>query len=184
MRIFLIILLFALGMSAWAQDNIVLENGQNYDASKVLPLIDSLYTGNDQLITFRIKMTDKPDEKSDYFVLSRKGNTFKTFRYNNLTRKLQDLDLSREDYSLLWNTFIQNKLFGIKDEKDISIFCPKKYEIYGSYTYEFLILSNGKMKKLSYYDPEYYDNACYGTPERRLVINAVSAVKYVLNKMR
>lgn len=70
----------------------------------------------------------------------------------------------------------------MRNEKDIPNFCLGKYAIYHSYTYEFVLLTKDKMKILSYYDPEYYDNACYGIPERQKVINSVSVVNHVLNR--
>ena len=83
---------------------------------------------------------------------------------------------------LVWDTFIQNDLFTMENESDIPLFCLEKYRIYNSFTYEFVLLNNGKMKKLSYYDPEYYDNACYGMAERKKIINSVAVITHVLTQ--
>lgn len=184
LKISLLSFLLLTGITAWSQENIILENGQDYDPARVLPFMDSLHTGSDLVITFRVKVTDKPNERSDYFILSRSGSDFKACRYNTGPDKLQEISLPPGSYDFLWKTFIQNELFTIKDEKDISNFCPKKYQIFDSYTYEFIILSGGRMKKLSYYDPEYYDNACYGLAERMKIINSVSAINYVLDERK
>ncbi len=90
------------------------------------------------------------------------------------------MSLSKQSMELIWDTFVQNELFSLKNEKDIPNFCLGKYQIYNSHTYEFVILNKGVLKKLSYYDPEYYDNACYGMPERRKIINSASVINYVL----
>ena len=74
---------------------------------------------------------------------------------------------------------MQNELFSIRDEKDIANFCAAKYYIYNSYTYEFMLLSKDQMKILSYYNPEYYDEACFGMAERRKIINSVSVIHYI-----
>jgi hypothetical protein len=57
----------------------------------------------------------------------------------------------------------------------------EKYQVYNSHTYEFVILSSEFMKTLSFYDPEYYDNVCYGMSERKKIVNSVSVINYVLN---
>lgn len=79
---------------------------------------------------------------------------------------------------MIWKNILQNEIFSLKNEKDLSNFCALKYHIYDSYTYEFTILSKSSMKVLSYYNPEYYDEVCYGLPERKKIINAAAAFAF------
>ena len=129
-----------------------------------------------------MKLTDSNDEKSDYFILARKGENLLAYNYLTATKTLEPLTLSTELLDLAWKTFIQNDLFTIQNEKDIPNFCLGKYQIYNSYRYEFVLLNKGIMKKLSYYDPEYYDNACYGMAERQKIINSVSVINYISSR--
>ncbi len=157
-----------------------MESGPGFDAHFAEPFLDSLYAENDHVVCFQVKLWEQ--ERSDYFILTRKDSILKAYTYASGSAKLQQLQKDRGSLGLIWKTFIQNDLFNIPDEKNIPNFCPEKYRIYNSFTYEFLIFSQGKMKKLSYYDPEYYDNACYGMSERKKVINSAAVVGYVINK--
>jgi hypothetical protein len=165
----------------YAQD-ISSENLEEFIPGKANKLIKSFYSENDHVIAFRVKLTDKQDEESDYFILTKKEDKLIAYTYSMKTSTLKMLDLTIASLDLIWKTFLQNDLFKIRDEKDIQNFCPEKYRIYHSYTYEFIIFSMGQTKKISYYDPEYYDNACYGIAERRKVINSASVINYVINK--
>ena len=164
-----------------AQEVFTMEHGDNINAQSVEPFLHSLYSENDHVISFRVILTER-DEKSDYFILTRKGGVLNAYSHSDATNTLQQLNLGNQSLDLIWRTVMQNNLFTIRDEKNIQNFCPEKYRIFNSFTYEFLILSKGKMKKLSYYDPEYYDNVCYGMTERKMVINVAAVVAYVLNK--
>jgi hypothetical protein len=156
-----------------------IENGKDYNAALVQPFLYPLYEKSDYVISFRIRQGDKQDEKSDYFILTRKAGALTAYNYSVERDKTTPLPLSPTSLELVWKTFVQNELLLIRDEKDIPVFCPEKYQVYVSHTYEFMILSGGKMKKLSYYDPEYYDEACYGVDERKKIINCAAAIRYV-----
>jgi hypothetical protein len=123
-----------------------------------------------------------PDERSDYFVLTKKGDSLSAYNYLKTANRLELLHLSKESLELVWQTFIQNDIFNMQNEKDIPNFCPKKYHVYNSYTYEFVLFTKDTMKTLSYYDPEYYDNTCYGMAERKKIINSVAAITHVLSR--
>ncbi len=178
---FFIVLLFIPGVLL-AQKCVSIENGMDYDSDQVSTFLLGLQKTNDYVISFRTRLTGKNDEKSDYFILTNNNGKLSAYTYQNKANKLQQINLPAESLGLVWKTFIQNDLFKIRDEKDIANFCADKYQIYNSYTYEFVLLSKGKMKKLSYYNPEYYDTACYGMEERQKIINSVSVVDYLLNK--
>ncbi len=173
-------LLFIPGL-LFAQGAVVLENGKNYDPELVRPFLQGLRQTNDYVISFRTKLTDKKEENSDYFILTNNDGKLSAYTYLRQASKLQQIDVPSTSLDLAWKTFVQNDLFGIRDEKDIPNFCPEKYQVYNSYTYEFVILSKGKVKQLSYYNPEYYDNACYGMDERKKIINSISVVNYIMN---
>lgn len=175
------IFLFLFSCSLYGQ-KISLESGEEFIPGKANKLIKSLYSENDHVITFRVKLTGKQDEESDYFILAKNQDKLHAYNYFMRTSALKELDLTAVSLDLIWKTFIQNDLFSISDEKDIQNYCPEKYRIYNSYTYEFIIFSMGQTKKISYYDPEYYDNACYGIAERRKVINSASVIDFVINK--
>ena len=165
-----------------AQDVISIKNGESYKAERVNAFLHDLHSSNDYVISFRLKLTDRIDERSDYFVLTKKGDDLSAYNYLKKTNRLEPLHLSKESLKLAWRTFIQNDLFTMQNEKDIPNFCPEKYNVYNSYTYEFVLLTKDTMKTLSYYDPEYYDNACYGMPERKKIINSVSVVSHILSR--
>lgn len=181
LKILLIVILFIFCSASKAQELISIKNGETFNPEKVENFLLSLQSQNDYVISFRVKLTDTVNEKSDYFVMLMKDKTLVAFRYLAESENLQPLNLPIESLDLVWNTFIQNDLFGIQNESDIPIFCLEKYHVYNSYSYEFVILSKDKMKKLSYYDPEYYDNACYGMIERKKVINSVAVINHVLS---
>lgn len=162
--------------------DIFMKNAESYQPERVSAFLHKLHDANDYVISFRLKLTDSNDEKSDYFILAREGENLSAYNYLKATKTLEPLKLSTELLELAWKTFIQNDLFTMQNEKDISNFCLGKYQIYNSYTYEFVLLNKATMKKLSYYNPEYYDNACYGMEERKKIITSVSVINYVLRR--
>lgn len=183
MKTFLIIFSFIFCSNLKAQEAVLIKNAESFKSERVESFLHDLNNKNDYVIAFRLKLTDKPDERSDNFVLVRKDKKLAAYNYLTMPGKLKPLNLSVGSLQLVWDTFIQNDLLSMQDESEIPVFCLEKYRIYNSYTYEFVLLNNGKMKKLSYYDPEYYDNACYGMAERRKIINCVSVISHVLNPL-
>lgn len=177
--VFILLVLF--DVELYAQEPVRIENGQDYSVQSVPPFLHALYNKNVHIISFRVKFSDQ-DERSDYFILTRKGSNLSAFNYTEKSHHLESLKLSDKSLELAWNTFIQNGLFSMQNEKDIPNFCLEKYQIYNSHTYEFVVLNNGTMKKLLYYDPEYYDIACYGMVERQKIINIVSVINHVLRR--
>lgn len=176
------ILLFVLSAFVFAQEDPAIENGKNYDVRQVSPFLHSLYEKNDIVIAFSVTYAGRPDNGSDDFILTRKANNILVYTFNQRSGTLKQLNIPAESLDLIWKTFIQNDIFKMRDESDIANFCAEKYHIYNSYTYEFTLLSKGRMKKLSYYAPEYYDEACYGMPERQKIINCAAVITYVLFK--
>ncbi len=165
-----------------AQDTISIKNGESYKADRVNAFLHNLHSSNDFVISFRVKFTDKKDERSDYFILTKKGENLSAYNYFQEINQLQPLQLASESLNLVWRTFTQNDIFTMQNEKDISVFCPDKYNVYNSYTYEFVLLTKDTVKTLSYYDPEYYDNVCYGMSERKKIINSVAVISHVLSR--
>lgn len=161
---------------AFAQEEI--ENGKAYDPVHVNPLLNHLYQKNGLVIAFRTSISGRTEHDKNYFILSRNGNKNIAYSFNQQRDSLINLNLTDDDLNLIWKTFIQNDLFKMKNEADNLNFCPEKYHIFNSFTYEFIILSKGQMKMLSYYDPEHYDQYCYGMPERKKIINCVSVINY------
>ena len=157
-----------------AQNEIAIENGIEYDAVKIKPFLHALHEQNEYVIAFRVLLPSSSQEsKSDYFVLTRLGHNVQAFRYKN---EIEKLSLTDQSLELLWKNLMQNELFALKDEKELSNFCAKKYAIYHSYSYEFTLISKTRIKTLSYYYPEHYDEVCFGMAERKKIINAVSAI--------
>lgn len=138
--------------------------------------MQSLSTKNDFVLAFRTYFPGEDASLAKYFILTGKGEQLRAYSYSGVKDMLKDLNLSANSLDQIWRTFKQNELFRIRDEKDIPNFCAKKYDIYESYTYEFTILSKGRMKVLSYYSPEYYIEACYGISERQNIINSVAII--------
>jgi hypothetical protein len=179
-KISLTILIVGFYTAVLAQNNPVIENGQPYNKASVRPFLGSLQSDNDYVLTFRIKTIF--DQDPDYFVLTKKGDKLFTYIYSQNTQKLTDLPVKTDSLkTLLWKAYTEFDIFKIKNEKELSVFCPEKYKIFDSYTYEIVLLSKDRMKLLSYYDPEYYDRVCYGMPERQKIINCASLIKYVLS---
>lgn len=152
-----------------------------YDDSKVQPFMQMLNAKNDFVIGFRTYFPAEAASGSEYFILSGNGKQLKVYSYSANKGGLKDLNLSPMVIDQIWKTFQQNDLFRIRNEKDISNFCAKKYDIYESYTYEFTILQKTLMKVLSYYSPEYYIEACYGIAERQNIINSVAAINLLFH---
>ena len=176
LKLFFSILALIISIQGFAQENTRIENGMQYKPSLVQPFIHELYQKNDFVILFRNLLPDKIEFESSYFVFAGKGDQFTAYTYSLNKPGLVNLNLSISKLNLIWKTFEQNELFKIRDEKDIPNFCAKKYDIYGSYTYEFTILSKGYMKILSYYNPEYYTEVCYGISERQNIINSAAII--------
>lgn len=176
MKTFLTILFFIISVDASSQDLVPIENGMEYKPSLVKPFMNELYEKNDFVVLFRTEFAERTEVGSSYFVLTGDKKQLNAYRYSRDEPRLVNLNLPISQLNLIWKTFQQNELFRIKDEKDIPNFCAKKYDIYGSYTYEFTILSKGYMKVLSYYNPEYYSEACFGISERQNIINSVAII--------
>jgi hypothetical protein len=164
--------------AAFSQEHFRIENGMDYDDSLVLPFMRTLNSTNDYVLVFRTFFPGEEAGKSDYFVFSAKAEQFKSYFYSGTDGYLKELSLSVLSLKQIWNTFDQNNLLSLRDEKNIPNFCARKYHIYESYTYEFTIYFKGKLKVLSYYSPEYYIDACYGIPERQNIINSVAVIKH------
>lgn len=176
MNLFCRLSLILFSFSTYAQDSIRLENGQPYDPSVFGLEIQKLHDEYDNLILFRIIQPGKTT--TNYFIIACNSNQLNAFEYNPSAGEKTVRNLNQTNLGTIWKNLIQNDLFSIKNEKDIANFCALKYHIYDSYTYEFTIISKSDMKVLSYYNPEYYDEVCYGLPERKKVINSASAFIY------
>ena len=177
--IFFIAFLFS-SFNLLAQDEIAIENSWEYNSFEIQPFLNTLHEQNDYVIAFRVVLPlSSQGFKSDYFILTRLGKYFKAFRYSG---KIEKLNLTDQSLELLWKNLVQNELFAMKDEKELFNFCPKKYHVYNSYSYEFTLISKSRVKTLSYYYPEHYDEVCFGMPERKKIINAVSAIDLIALK--
>jgi hypothetical protein len=137
----------------------------------------TLNSNNDYVLVFRTYFPGEAASGSDYFVFSAKGEQFSSYFYSGAEGYLKELSLSAVSLKQIWDTFDQNDLLKLRDEKNIPNFCARKYDIYESHTYEFTIFYKGRMKVLSYYSPEYYIDACYGISERQNIINSVGMIK-------
>jgi len=181
MKIYLTIVLFGLCTILRAQDNPVIENGESYNEEVIPTFLIPLQRANDYVMTFRTTNPLNPDP--DYFVLTRKTGKLTAYIYSTGSRKLTSLTVKTDSLkNLLWKAYTEFDMFKIKDQKDIPpVFCPEKYEIVGSYSYEIIMVSKDRMKQLSYYDPEYYDRVCSGIAERQKIINTASLISYVLS---
>jgi hypothetical protein len=169
-------------LHSYSQDEIRIENGRDYMPSSVPSFMHSLHAENDFVVAFRTFFSKEAASGSDYFILTGRSKQLSAYRYSDANAGLSCLNLSSTSVDMIWKTVQQNQLFSIRDEKDIPNFCAKKYDIYDSYTYEFTILSKGRMKVLSYYNPEYYIEACYGISERQNIINLVSVLDLLVPK--
>lgn len=180
MKVFLFLTFLIFSLSVLAQNEIVVENGVEYSSVSVKPFLHTLHEQNDYVIAFRVLLPlSSPGTKSDYFILTRLGKYFQAYRYMD---KIEKLNLTNRSLELLWKNLVQNELFAMKDEKELLNFCPKKYHVYNSYTYEFTLISKSRIKTLSYYNPEHYDETCFGMSERKMIINAVSAIDLIALK--
>jgi len=182
LKIFLALSILLFALPAYSQDVLRIENGIEYDDTKVQPFMQMLNAENDFVIAFRTYFPAEAPSGLEYFVLTGKGEQLKAYIYSVKKGGLKNLNLSLGSIDQIWKTFQHNDLFRIKNEKDIPNFCAKKYDIYESYTYEFTILSRGRMKVLSYYSPEYYIEACYGIAERQNIINSIAVINLLAHQ--
>lgn len=169
--LFFFISIYFVPLRVFAQELNILEHGTEIDALALNPLLGTLEKQNEFVIAFRVLVKAIPDSASNYFILTKNSNQFKAF---NMGVKLDELKLLDAKLALMWSNFVQNGLLSMKDERDLVDVCPKKYHIYYAHTYEFSILSKGKIKILTYYYPEYYDEVCPGIEERKQIINSVA----------
>jgi len=184
LKIFLALSILLFVLPAYSQDVLRIENGIEYDDTKVQPFMQMLNAKNDFVIAFRTYFPAEAASGSEYFVLTGRVEQLKAYLYSAKEGGLKDLNLLPNSLDQIWKTFQHNDLFRIKNEKDVPNFCAKKYDIYESFTYEFTILSRGRMKVLSYYSPEYYIEACYGIAERQNIINSVAAINLLFHTQR
>lgn len=180
MRVIALLFTMLLGFSTVAQDLPTLTHGFSVDTSAVHPILRSLQRDNQLVIAFRVKLADKASQAPDYFIMTKNSDKLTTYVFSRGDLKL--LGLNQKQLLLVWNTFRQNDLFGMRDEKDIPNFCAEKYKSFNSYTYEFTILTGSKMKTLSFNEPEYYDIVCFGMDERKKIINSAEVVALVRKK--
>jgi hypothetical protein len=181
MKIYFTILLLGFCTVILAQDKPVIENGEPFNVESVPPFLASLQKDNDYVLTFRTTSPRNPEP--DYFVLTRKGTKLSSYLFDQNSQKLTNLPIKTDSLkNLLWKAYTEFDIFKIKDQKELSVFCPEKYEIFDSYTYEIILVSKERMKLLSFYDPEYYDRVCPGMDERQKVINCASLISYVLSR--
>jgi hypothetical protein len=167
-------------LSVLAQNEIAVENSVEYSSVNVKPFLHTLHEQNDYVIAFRVLLPlSSQGTKSDYFILTRQGKYFRAFSYRDAIEKLSIPDQKLE---MIWKNLVQNELFAMKDEKELFNFCPKKYHVYNSYSYEFTLISKTRMKTLSYYYPEHYDEVCFGMSERKKIINSVAAIELLALK--
>jgi hypothetical protein len=177
LKIFFTLFFEAYYFPAFSQDRLKIENSIEYNDSLVQPFMRTLNSNNDYVLVFRTYFPGEAAPGSDYFVFSAKGKQFSSYFYSGAEGYLKELSLSAVSLKQIWDTFDQNDLLKLRDEKNIPNFCARKYDIYESHTYEFTIFYKGRMKVLSYYSPEYYIDACYGISERQNIINSVGMIK-------
>ena len=173
--IFFITFLFT-SFNLLAQNILAVENGIEYNSAVVKPFLHTLHEQNDYVIAFRVVFPSSQKLNSDYFILTRIGQIYQAFRYID---GIEKLSLPDQKLELIWKNLVQNDLFSMKDEIGLSNFCPKKYHVYNSYSYEFTLISKDKVKTLSYYYPEHYDEACFGMSESKMIINAVCPIDLI-----
>jgi hypothetical protein len=169
------LLLFSSAVTAQKVDPII-KNGKAYDQEQVKPFLHSLHVQNDYVLAFRVVNPSLDEALIPYLVLTKLQQKLAAYYFNPKTQKLSATNLSADSLTLLWNAYIKNGLLDMKDEKDVAIFCPEKYNIYNSYTYEITLISKDQLKRLSYYDPEYYDRICPGMEEREKIISFASFI--------
>jgi hypothetical protein len=157
----------------FAQEHYILEHSTEIDTLVINPLLGTLAKQNEYVIAFRVLVNAIPDSASNYFILTKNSNQFKAF---NMGFNLEELKLLDAKLVFIWSNFVQNGLLYIKDERDLVDVCPKKYHIYNAHSYEFSILSKGKIKILTYYYPEYFNEVCPGMEERKSIINSVAVL--------
>lgn len=176
MRLLILSSFIFISLCLHAQEQVLIKNGQAYDSSKFSKLVQNLHDQNEFVILFRTLIPDSVSDK--YFILTQSSNQFVAFELEPYTENKLPRKISQENLLMIWKNLLQNEIFSLRNEKELSNFCALKYDIYDSYTYEFTILSKSSMKVLSYYNPEYYDEVCYGLSERKKIINAASAFAF------
>jgi hypothetical protein len=174
-QIFFFISIYFVAVSVFAQEQNILEHSTDIEKVVLNPFLEKLEKQNDFVIAFRVIVSSIPDSAVNYFVLTKNANQFKAFK---MSIKLEELNLPNAELELIWANFVQNGLLSMKDERDLVDVCPKKYHIYNAHSYEFAILSKGKVKILTYYYPEHYEEVCPGMDERKKIINSVALIDF------
>jgi hypothetical protein len=180
MRSIALIFVLLFSLTAHAQSvNPVIEHGRPYNQALVKPFLHSLHQQNDYVLAFRVVNPSQDETASPYLILTKQQDKLAAYYFIPATQKAYPRELSADSLNLLWNAYLKNGLFEMKNEKEVPLFCPEKYNIYNSYTYEITLISKDKFKELSYYDPEYYDRICPGMIEREKIISFASFVSYM-----
>ncbi|MEP7142864.1 MAG: hypothetical protein ABI707_08340 [Ferruginibacter sp.] len=89
-------------------------------------------------------------------------------------QKISAIDLPKASIKKIWQAFIDNDFFAIKNEADIKVNC--KAHVYDALHYEFRIITKKQYKILDYYAPEYFEKQCPGNMERQKIIKCAKIV--------
>ena len=174
-------------------EDLTIENGLPYNRESIDSCLNYLHEKNDFVLTFKTKATAFSRNK-DYFIITRNADSFTAYKYIHQSfDHLSKLNLPTDSIKKMWRSFIDNDLFRIKNYKDISNNCPQdsfvkngtivyysNISISDSHMYEFYILSKNEMKRLNYYDPEFFENHCGSVPERQKIIKCVSTISQIV----
>lgn len=169
--------------------NIEIKYGESYDKDLVDSVLDSLHLKNEFVVSFRI--TSVWMRNPDYLIITKKNNSIAAFKYVNKSENhLKKLSISQDSLISLWNPFISD-LFEIKNSNEIIDNCSKdtsrdarikyiKMMPEDSHSYKFIIISKRQIKKLHYYDPEFFEKYCGSVVERQKIIKCVLMIKKIL----
>lgn len=168
----IIILLFILAdLNVSAQRNhLEIENGKPYDKNEVIPVFNTLHEKYDFVFIFRI--ISPWHRNTVCLILAKNSTEITAYKYGGrLQAGLTQLNLPLDTLNVLWQTYIDNDLLQIKNSNEVKDTCDKnRYWVTDGHSFEYMMLSKNRMKKLSYYMPEFFEQYCPGIVERQKVI--------------
>jgi hypothetical protein len=186
MKALLASILFCLAINVYSQnkDIVLIENGMSYDKEKVSSFLDSLHNSNDYVLYFR-NVTNWLETIHLYpsFILVKNQNDLSAYKCvfqskPAISFQCTKLELPADSLYLIWTSYVDNNLFKIKSQRELTRNCS--YSVSDLGVYQFILLSKEKMKVLEYDAPEDYLRHCQDLPERKDVVACASVITRIM----
>jgi hypothetical protein len=155
-----------------------IQNGMPYDKNYVIPVLDSLHNTNEYVLAFSIS---SPWRRSGFIILTKNPSGLAAYKYATKVQPgLIQLYFPVDTLNLLWKSYIDNDIFQLKNINTNNN-CGNM--IFDAHTYEYILLSKTRMKKLNFYAPEFFEENCSRVKEIKKVIASAAILSRALRRV-